>query len=196
MADLLYVGDYAKRKYQNKNSVQKYIQRNHDIFDNLTSKDDTGRTMLSDEAIMLLDKHFDRPNNLVVDTQMLDKIDELEDRLEMAIKIIEQQEKQIKALNDRDKLLLSVIERNTQALENHNASQQLLLEQKSEKSESIKVDVPRVALTFREKMAINKYMDTLKRQMQQLDKDSEDYKRKESIISELEVVKMLGKPVK
>lgn len=194
MADLLYVGDYAKRKYQNKNSVQKYIQRNPDIFDNLTEKDDLGRTMLSEEAIMLLDKHFDRPNTSIVDTQMLDRVEELENKLEMAVKIIERQEKQIKALNDRDKLLLAVIERNTQALEQNNATQQLLLEQKPE--ESVKVDVPRVALSLRERLAVNKYMDTLKKQMQQLDKDSEDYKRKESIISELEVVKMLGKPVK
>lgn len=195
MADLLYVGDYAKRKYQNKNSVQKYIQRNHDIFDNLTEKDDLGRTMLSEEAIMLLDKHFDRPNTSIVDTQMLDRVEELENKLEMAVKIIERQEKQIKALNDRDKLLLAVIERNTQALEQNNATQQLLLEQKPEKTD-IEVDVPRVALSLRERLAVNKYMDTLKKQMQQLDKDSEDYKRKESIISELEVVKMLGKPVK
>lgn len=191
---MLYVGDYAKQKYQNKNSVQKYIQRNPNIFSSLIQKDDSGRTMLSDEAIMLLDKHFDRPNEFVVDKQMLDRVDDLENKLEMAMNIIEQQEKRIKALNDRDKILLAVIERNTKALEQNNNTQQLLLEQKTE--ESVKVDVPRVALTLREKRAVDKHMDTLKKQMQHLDENSNDYKRKENMIAELEIIKMLGKPVK
>lgn len=194
------LSDWCSDYSQKMNTVSVYIKNHKDEFENhvFYDKMNCNKTYLDDFACELLAKKYNVANSQVISNgQMWDELQSAKQENEaLRAEIAEMKENMIPQLVEQvSKQMLSVAMQSIQPLiQQIQQSQQLLLEQKTE--ESIKVDVPRVALTIREKKAVDKHMDTLKKQMQQLDENSNDYKRKENMIAELEIIKMLGKPVK